>query len=95
MSHLARMQTLLHFTFFCHGTYQLNMAFGLVYIGIADEPKFANKVNNFSEIFSRFLKPVAREMVSSSTDKIVSKLISKCLVLKNTFKKGKFHGYGR
>ena len=93
MGHLVRMQTLPHFTFFYHGTYQLNTAFGLVYIGIADETKFANKANNFSEIFSRFLKPVVREMVSSSTDKSVSKLISKCWVLKNPFKKGKFHGY--
>ena len=71
------------------------MAFGLVYIGIADETKFANKANNFSEISSRFFKPVVHEMVSSSTDKIVSKLISEWWVLKNTFKKGKFHGYER
>ena len=71
------------------------MAFGLVHIGIAEETKFANKANNFCEIFSRFLEPVVREMVSSSTDKIVSKLISEWWVLKNTFKKGKFHGYER
>ena len=74
-------------------TYQLNMAFGLVYIGIADETKFTNNANNFSEIFSRFLKTVVCKMFSSFADKIVSKFISKCWVLKNTFKKVRNHSY--
>lgn len=48
------------------------MAFGLVYISLADEIKFTNKANNFSEIFSGFLKTVVYKKFSSNTHKIVS-----------------------
>lgn len=61
-----------------HGAYQLNMVFGLVYVSLADEIKFTNKSNNFSEIFSGFLKTAVSKKINSSTHKVVSKLISKC-----------------
>ena len=70
-----------------HGTYQLKMAFGLVCISLADEIEFTNKTNNFSEIFSGFLKTAVSIKFNSSTHKVVSKLISKCWVLQSTLKK--------
>ena len=74
-----------HFMNSYHGAYQLNMVFGLVYESLADEIKFT-KTNNFSEIFSGFLKTAVRKKFNSSTHEVVSKFLSKCWVLQSTLK---------
>ena len=79
-------QTLIHLMNSYHGAYQLNMAFGLVHMSLADEIKFT-KTGNFTEIFSGFLKTAVCKKINSSTHEVVSKLNSKCWVLQSTLKK--------
>lgn len=52
--------------------YHFEVAFGLIYISLANEVKFANKANNFGEIFSSFFKGAFIEKFNSTGHKIVS-----------------------
>lgn len=52
--------------------YHFEMAFGLIYISLANEAKFAKKANNFGEIFSSLFKGAFIKKFNSTGHKIVS-----------------------